>query len=167
MKQRQKKTLIKRAIEFIKLQLAGNIVFWGTYLGYFVSDKLLHEPSLLALATASLAAHVVFFIVSRDWVFNAEGTKKPARQIVRFAAFMGLNYFLNLGIIYALQQYFHITPYIGQFLSGLFFTFWSYVGLKFWVFEPEHVRHPAITYHSPKKSAPRTVANMRRRRGKR
>lgn len=154
--------MLQRAVEFIKLQLAGNILFWGTYLGYFVSDRFFHQPNIGALAVASLAAHCIFFIVSRDWVFDAKGTRKPTRQITRFILFMGLNYFINLGIIFGLEHYAHVSPYIGQFVSGLFFTFWTYFGLKFWVFEPEHTRHHAITYHSPKKPAPRTVMNARR-----
>ena len=167
MKTRQKKTLIRRVIEFVKLQLAGNILFWGTYLGYFLSDKLFHKPTIGALAIASLAAHALFFIVSRDWVFNAEGGKKSTRQIARFIVFMGVNYFINLGIIYGLQYYFSVSPYIGQFVSAIFFTAWSYVGLRFWVFEPDHVKHPAITYHSPRVAPPRTVVNVRRAHGKR
>lgn len=164
MQKRQKKNLVRRAIEFIKLQLAGNILFWGTYLGYFVSDKVFHEPSIVALAIASLAAHCLFFVVSRDWVFDADGGKKSAQQIVRFMVFMGFNYFLNLGILYSLEHFYHISPYIGQFISSLFFTVWNYIGLKLWVFEPEHIKHPAITYHSPRKPAPRTVIDKRARR---
>lgn len=158
MKQRQKKSLIKALVEFVKLQIAGNILFWGTYIGYAVSDKIFDQPHIAAIAVASLIAHGLFFLASRDWVFDRHGKRKPPRQIWRFVVFMGMNYFINIGIIYTLESRFAITPYIGQFISAFFFTAWNYIGLKFWVFEPENVKHPALTYHKKKKK----VSNGRR-----
>lgn len=140
MRQKQKKHYLKLFFEFIKLQLAGNVLFWGTYIGFFVLEKLLHWPQLSALATASIIAHIAFFIVDKEWVFaDKTGRRKTGGEIVRFIIFMGLNYFINLGIIEGLSRYFDITPYIGQFVSAAFFTVWNFAGLKFWVFqEPQH-----------------------------
>jgi len=132
---RSRKQLIRIAIQFLKLQVAGNIIFWGTYIGYFVSDYFFNKPELWALAVASLIAHGIFFVVSREWVFNTEtGERKSRQEIRRFIIFMGFNYFLNLAIIEGLRMYFGLSPYIGQFISGFFFGIWTYVGLKFWVF---------------------------------
>ncbi len=151
MKKRQKNNLIKASIEFIKLQIAGNILFWGTYLGYAVSDKSFNQPHIAAIAIASLIAHGLFFLASRDWVFDKNGKRKSNRQIWRFILFMGINYFINIGIIFTLENRFGLTPYVGPFISAFFFTVWNYVGLKFWVFEPDHVRHPALTLSSDRK----------------
>lgn len=126
---------LKNVIQFIKYNLAGNVLFWGTYGLFFVFDKLLDWPVITALAVASILAHIAYFMVSKDWVFDETGTgHKTRRELVRFGLFMGLNYFLNIAIIYWLEKYFHISPYIGQFLSAFFFTLWSYIGLKYWVF---------------------------------
>ena len=140
MRQKQKKHYIKLAIQFIKLQLAGNILFWGTYLGYFVCDRFLKWPEFAALATASTIAHFLFFIADKEWVFaDKTGRRKTGGEIVRFVIFMGFNYILNLAIIEALSLYFGLSPYIGQFIAAAFFTVWSYAGLKFWVFQvPQH-----------------------------
>lgn len=141
----KKRKLTEIAVQFFKLQLAGNIIFWGTYLGYFVSDYFFNKPDLWALAIASLLSHFLFFIVSREWVFDAEtGERKTQKEVVRFVIFMGISYFINLAIIEGLWHYFDITPYIGQFISGFFFGIWNYVGLKFWVFQ-EIPRHAPIT----------------------
>ena len=135
MNKKNKKSLLKTAFQFIKLQAVGNILFWGTYAGYFISDVVFHKPTLLALAISSLLAHALFFILSRDWVFDPEGKQRKTRaEVVRFIIFMGVNYFLNLGIIYGLERYFGLTPYIGQFISAGFSTLWNFVGLKWWVF---------------------------------
>lgn len=153
---KQKKKLFKLLIEFIKLQLSANILFWGTIGGLFVLYDVFEWPQLMALATASIAAHVVFFIVNKEWVFTDEsGKRKTSREVVRFVLFMGLNYFINLGIVTAVSYYlsnveavtsafpgFDPTPYIGQVVAALFFTVWNYVGLKFWVFQD--VKHHSL-----------------------
>jgi putative flippase GtrA len=131
----KKQLTLKTLIQFVKLQLAGNILFWGTYAGYYLFDSVLHWQNLVALVVASLIAHVAFFIVDSKWVFHEK--RKTARNAIearRFIIFMGLNFFINLGIIAGLDYYFGISPYIGQFVSAAFFTLWTFGGLKYWVF---------------------------------
>jgi putative flippase GtrA len=130
------KQTIKLVVQFVKLQFAGVIIFVCTYLGYFISDFVFNRPTLLALAVSSLIAHIIYFWVIREWIFDKKsGKKRSRRQVVRFMLFMGLNYFLNLLIIEGLRTYFGISPYIGQILAGFIFSVWGYVGLKFWVFQ--------------------------------
>lgn len=144
MNRTQKKSLIKLAVEFIKLQLAGNVLFWGTYAGYFILHELAHWSDIPALATASLIAHALFFIANKEWVFDDKtGRRKTGNEIVRFVLFMGLNYFINLGIVAGLKEYAGLTPYIGQFAAAAFFTVWNFIGLRFWVFQEIH--HHALT----------------------
>jgi putative flippase GtrA len=143
MKKARKASLIQAAIEFVKLQLAGNILFWGTYIGYFLLFEIANWGYMESLVTASLISHFLFFIANKEWVFEDDtGKRKTSVEAMRFALFMGLNFFINIAIITGLQQYFHISPYIGQFISALFFTVWSFVGLKYWVFRD--VKHSAL-----------------------
>ena len=131
----KKQFTLQNLIAFIKLQLAGNVLFWGTYIGYFLLHEVADWSELAALATASTIAHIAFFIVDSEWVFDEKGERrKTPGELWRFVVFMGLNYFINLGIITGLSYYFDITPYIGQFISALFFTFWTFIGLRYWVF---------------------------------
>lgn len=173
--------------EFIKLQIAGNILFLGTLVGFFIGDKLLSAQSVLALVAASIVAHILFFIVNRKWVFSQK-TKLPGDQSVqRFIIFMALNFFLGILFIelYAhllrnnpdhsitaalLQLWTYATDwlspvismqgnwerYVAQFLTGITFTVWSFVGLRYWVFAPIvcHAgvcRHQGITFFWEKK----------------
>lgn len=150
MKQKQKTAYIKLVIEFVKLQLAGNVLFWGTYVGFFFLDAVLNWPQLPALITASLIAHFLFFLIDRDWVFaDKTGKRKSSGEVIRFIIFMGVNFLINLAIIEGLSVYFDLSPYYGQFVSAAFFTVWNYVGLKFWVFQVP--QHHAITIHSTRK----------------
>lgn len=152
----KKQFTLANLIQFIKLQLAGNILFWGTYIGFFLLHELAHWPELTALATASVIAHALFFIADSEWVFDEKGKRrKSPGELTRFVIFMGINYFINLGIIYGLSYYFDITPYIGQFIAGLFFTFWTFIGLKYWVFAEAH-RHASLIHFKRKSHAKRT-----------
>lgn len=136
---------VQNLIAFIKLQIAGNILFWGTYIGYFLFREVGNWSELAALATASTLAHIAFFIADSEWVFDQKGErKKTPGELWRFVIFMGVNYVINLAIITGLSYYFDITPYIGQFISALFFTFWTFIGLRYWVFrEPQKKRKQA------------------------
>ena len=167
MSKKQKKKFWKAVIQFIKLQIAGNILFWGTYLGFAIGHELLGWNSAYSMAVGSLLAHVLFFIVDKNWVFRERtGKHKTGQQIVRFILFMGLNFFINLGITLGLEKYFDITPYIGQFIAAIFFAFWSYLGLKFWVFRSgQHVRHQALTVVTSKTKEKRH-ANVKRLKAK-
>lgn len=138
----KKQFTLKNLIQFIKLQLAGNILFWGTYIGFFLLHEVATWEEIWALATASIIAHTAFFIVDKKWVFHEhEGRRKTHTELARFVVFMGVNYFINLGIITGLSLYFDISPYIGQFIAAMFFTFWTFIGLKYWVFrKPRRTR---------------------------
>ena len=141
MKQKDKKSLIKLAIEFLKLQLAGNILFWGTYVGYFSFHELLKLDQVSSLVIASLIAHALFFLANRNWVFDDKtGQRKTSGEVVRFIIFMGINFFINIGIIQTLSIVYGITPYIGQFISAMFFVAWNFIGLKWWVFETPSIK---------------------------
>ena len=136
LKQKDKKNLIQLAIEFVKLQLAGNILFWGTYIGFFAFHELLKLEQLHALLISSVIAHGLFFLADKNWVFaDKDGRRKTSREVTRFVIFMGINFFINIGIIQYLSTFYGISPYYGQFISALFFVAWNFIGLKWWVFD--------------------------------
>lgn len=63
------------------------------------AKELMHWQELVALAVAALLAHVLFFIVDRNWVFDEKHqTRKTNTEITRFVIFMGLNYCINIGL---------------------------------------------------------------------
>lgn len=163
MNKKTKKTLVATVWEFIRLQISGNVLFWATYLGYAVADNVFHATLWVAIAVPSLLAHFLFFIIDKNWVFSDKtGTRKTRAEIIRFVLFMGLNYFLNIGIVTGLQNYFGITPYFGQFISAFFFTFWTWAGLKFWVFRAaRHARHHALTIETRNTNAKRHAKYQR------
>lgn len=148
---------LKNLIQFIKLQLAGNILFWGTLIGSFVLLEVFGQTEFVSLVIASVISHALFFIADKEWVFNDTGkNRKSSAEIGRFILFMGINFFINLAIVTSVDNYldannlniaivqelyqkFDVNLYIAQFVSAMFFTFWTFLGLKYWVFrEAQH-----------------------------
>ena len=156
-KKKTKQSLWKNILEFIRLQIAGNVLFWGTYGGSAFFDKVMHWQSWQGIAVASLIANIAFFILDRNWVFSVKtGERKTGDEVVRFVILMVVNYFINIGIILGLEKFFGISTYIGQFLAGFFFAFWSWISLKFWVFRgARHAHHHALTIETRKTNAKR------------
>lgn len=159
-KRHTKKKPFRALLEFIKLQLAGNILFLGTLLGVFVADTILQTHAMIGLVVGSALAHVIFFIVNRKWVFNTDDTGQRALpEAIRFVAFMTFNFFLNILLVevgrlafaQTLPAYAEYEYYAGVLMAAGFFMIWSFIGLKFWVFAPTPVKHHAraTRHHAP------------------
>lgn len=149
----RKKTPVKNIIEFVKLQLAGNILFVGTLLGVAMADHVLYIDPFWGLVGGSVIAHILFFIVNKNWIFHTSA-KRGYSEIFRFVAFMTFNFFLNIFLVSLLTRLILIQMpsvegfeyYLGVMSAAVFFAVWSYIGLKFWVFAPTK-RHAAVSHH--------------------
>jgi putative flippase GtrA len=136
-KNKQRKDLVQLFYEFIKLQLAGNIPFWGTYIINFGLDKGLQVNPFQSLLVATVLANALFFVVDDRWVFKRSRNKrKTGDEIWRFVIFMSLSALLTFNITWLLYTQFGISTYIGQFISAALSIMWTFIGLRFWVFAP-------------------------------
>lgn len=146
MTNKKKKPYIQLLRQFVKLQIAGNIPFWGTYLGFLFFDQVLHLHELASLAAATILANFLFFIVDARWVFGS-GSRKAGKngtraEIFKFVIFIAFSALLNLVLVRVLSLYVGITPYMGLFITAAFFTLWMFVGLRFWVFSSSKSHKP-------------------------
>ena len=135
--------------EFLKLQLAGNIPFWGTYGINFVLDKGLSVAPFQSLLVATVLSYAAFFFVSDRWVFNhSRGSRHTATNAWRFVIFMSITALVTFNITWHLHELFGISIYIGQFISAGLSITWTFIGMKFWVFAPisnKKTRRPKAT----------------------
>lgn len=133
----RKKPFYQLGTEFIKLQIAGNIPFWGTYFINFILDKGLGVPTFQSLLVATVLANAVYFVVDDRWVFSSSRKKRRASTNAwRFVVFMSLSALLTFNITWQLHELLGISVYIGQFISAALSILWTFIGLKFWVFAP-------------------------------
>ncbi len=138
MKRKQKKSLLHLLTEFAKLQLAGYIPFWGKYLGFAAFDNFTAMPTFFALLIPMIFANILFFIVDEKWVFSQPKRKRQTGYAAaKFALFIIVSELVVLTITYSLYNFADVTPYIGQFISGIIMAAWTFFGLRFWVFKSD------------------------------
>lgn len=145
---------LSTALQFIKLQLAGNILFIGTLGGVAIADKVLRIDPFIGLVTGSALAHVLFFYVNKNWIFDDSVNSRSNGEVPRFVLFMTFNFFLNLFLVEIatslilkhMSELAAYSYYIGVVSAALFFAVWSFLGLKFWVFR-QSKRHAAVSRH--------------------
>ncbi len=125
--------------ELIRYMATGGVWFWSGYLAFFVCDKGLHFNLWWATIVSNTIGWSINFSLERYWVFS-KGKKEHVTQVsVRYIIYTALNFVLNYFILYGLKRI-DITPYIGQFISAGFFTFWNYYWYKSWVFKNKPVK---------------------------
>ena len=136
-KNKKRQATYQLGIEFIKLQVAGNIPFWATYAINATLDKGLHVDAFQSLLVATVLANALFFVVNDRWVFNKRSHKRQTTtEIWRFLIFMSFSALLTFNITWSLHLWFGVSVYIGQFISTALSVAWTFVGLRFWVFAP-------------------------------
>lgn len=158
-KHKKQRALLQLGYEFIKLQVAGNIPFWGTYLLNFALDQGFGADKFQSLLVSTVAANALFFVVDDRWVFgHARSKRKTTTEIWRFVIFMSISALITFNITWLLYSKFGVSTYIGQFISAALSIIWTFIGLRFWVFAPVYSRRSAKRGSTRR---PRTAAARR------
>lgn len=132
-KKTKKKQAHKNLFEFIRYNLAGGIQFGWQYLFFFILGPSAAQLSLGDTAFTIISSYVIYFILSKQWVFTNNGKRKTSGELIRFGVLMGTNLLINIFVLNWLNSL-GIPPYISQLVISLFLTAWNYIWLKFWVF---------------------------------
>jgi putative flippase GtrA len=124
----------KQFIQFIKYISGGNLYFWSGYAVFAIGYSVLHLWWLWAKVAADAVGWSLNYFVQRYWAFNSEHLKLNEMQHVKRYLFIEtIGFILDYAIIGGLK-YEGITPYIGFFISAGFFSVWSFLWYKYWVF---------------------------------
>jgi putative flippase GtrA len=129
-----KKNQRKLALQFAKYCVSGGAYFWSGYLMFFVADKGLHWNLWWAKMSANVVGWMVNYTLQRFWTFSNPELKKHKTQVTfRYGVITLVDFLLDYVIVASLKNL-GLTPYLGQFASAGFFTFWNYLWYKYWVF---------------------------------
>jgi len=132
---RIKKRQRKEIVRFSEYMVSGGAQFWSGYAAYAVFDQLFSIDFWPAKVASYFIGVTINFVLERFWVFA--GKRVTKRQIEtsahRYYSLMVVNFILDLIIVGGLREL-GLTPYLGQFVSAGFFTFWNYLIFKLWVF---------------------------------
>src|SRR6266496_6676220 len=96
----------------------------------------------IATAVAYLAGLVTSYALNRFWVFAQNVTGEQfSTSAFRYGTLLLVNFLITYGLLWAMQDWLGITPYIGKFVVWTFLIFWNYAMDKVWVFKgPRQIR---------------------------
>ena len=125
-------------IQFIEYMISGGAYFWVGYGAFAFFWSGLHWSLWWSTITSNVIGWSVNYALQRYWVFASKNLKGQQTRVTSRYIFITLvDFVLNYFILFSLRKV-GITPYIGQFASSAFFTFWNYFWYRFWVF-PVHM----------------------------
>ncbi|HUD06344.1 MAG TPA: GtrA family protein [Candidatus Saccharimonadales bacterium] len=128
---------VKRITEYL---VSGGAYFWTGYLVFFILYRPLHLTLLPAKLGADVVGWIVNYALQRFWVFNNPKLAKHRTEVTGRYLFITLvDFAIDYLIVRGLKSA-GITPYLGQFVSAGFFTFWNYFWYRFWVFPSKYPR---------------------------
>jgi putative flippase GtrA len=120
--------------QFAKYMAGGSLYFWSGYAIFALAYSGLHWSWLFAKMAADIVGWTLNYLVQRYWAFAGEHKRLSEMQHVgRYVFIESIGLGLDYLIIYGLNAI-GITPYLGFFISAGFFTVWSYLWYKYWVF---------------------------------
>jgi len=123
----------KEVKRFLKYWLGSGIYFWLGYLVFAVCYSGLHWGWFPAKLLADLIGWSSNYLVQRFWAFSDRIHLSEMQHAGRYVTIEAIGFVMDYLIIWGLYKI-GITPYIGFFISSGFFTIWSYLWYKYWVF---------------------------------
>jgi putative flippase GtrA len=132
----RKRKLYIQAVEYM---ISGGVYFWSGYAIFAVTWSWLHWSLWWAKLASNIVGWITNYALQRYWVFSNNQLKNHTTKVTGRYAFItlvdfGLDYLIVAGL-----KSLGLTPYLGQFASAGFFTFWNYLWYRFWVF-PENFK---------------------------
>lgn len=129
---------VRPSSRFLKYLAGGNIYFWSGYAVFALCYSLIGLDWLPSKIIADVTGWSLNYIVQRFWAFSDRIHLSEMQHAGRYVFIESIGFVLDYLIIWGLTAI-GITPYIGFFVSAGFFTVWSYLWYKYWVF-PEKKR---------------------------
>jgi putative flippase GtrA len=124
----------KNISQFLKYLAGGSVYFWSGYAIFAICYSIFHWWWLWAKVAADSFGWTLNYIVQRYWAFASNHPRlREMQHVTRYLVIESVGFVLDYLIIAGLK-YIGITPYIGFFISAAFFTVWSYLWYKYWVF---------------------------------
>ncbi len=119
--------------QFIKYMVGGSLYFWVGYTVFALCYSGLQWNWLPSKIMADAIGWTLNYLVQRFWAFSDQVHLSEMQHAGRYVFIESIGFVLDYAIIWGLKSI-GITPYIGFFISAAFFTVWSWLWYKYWVF---------------------------------
>lgn len=116
-----------------KYLAGGSIYFWSGYGVFAIGYSLLHFWWLWAKVAADIIGWSLNYLAQRYWAFADQVHLSEITHLSRYLIIEAIGLVLDYLIIGGLRLI-GISPYFGFFISAGFFSVWSYLWYKYWVF---------------------------------
>ena len=120
-------------VQFGKYLTGGSVYFWSGYVIFIIGYSMLHLWWLWVKIAADAVGWTLNYVAQRHWAFAEQHHLSEMQHVGRYLFIETIGFILDYAIIGGLK-YIGITPYVGFFISAAFFTIWSYLWYKYWVF---------------------------------
>lgn len=118
---------------FGKYMVGGSLYFWVGYGVFAICYSVLSWDWLWAKVAADAIGWSLNYIVQRFWAFSDQAHLSEMQHAGRYIFIESIGFVLDYLIIWGLKSI-GVSPYLGFFISSAFFTVWSYLWYKYWVF---------------------------------
>jgi putative flippase GtrA len=118
---------------FLKYMAGGSLYFWVGYAVFAICYSGFHWSWFPAKVAADVIGWSLNYLVQRFWAFSDHISLSETQHAGRYIFIESVGFILDYLIIGGLNAV-GVTPYIGFFISAAFFTVWSYLWYKYWVF---------------------------------
>lgn len=130
---------IDRALLF-KYMAAGFFTSLSDYVAFTICFSFINTGLLAATVVAYIIGLVVSYLLNRYWVFHKGADRQSDfTNVWRYILFLIINLIITYAMLWAMQEWLHITPYIGKLVVNVFMFFWIYWGDTYFVFAGEKV----------------------------
>jgi putative flippase GtrA len=124
----------KKLDQFTKYMLGGSLYFWVGYGVFAACYSGFHLRWIWSKMIADAIGWSLNYFVQRYWTFNSDHLKfSEMKHLSRYLIIESIGFVVDYAIIGALKAI-GVSPYIGFFISAGFFTVWSFLWYKYWVF---------------------------------
>jgi putative flippase GtrA len=123
----------KKLTQFAKYMTGGSLYFWVGYAIFAICYSGLHWNWLPSKIAADSIGWTLNYLVQRFWAFSDQHHLSEMQHAGRYIFIESIGFVIDYAIIGVLKAI-GITPYIGFFISAAFFTVWSFLWYKYWVF---------------------------------
>jgi putative flippase GtrA len=121
---------------FGKYMAGGTLYFWVGYGVFAICYSGFHWDWLWAKVAADAIGWSLNYLVQRFWAFSDQAHLSEMQHAGRYIFIESIGFVLDYLIIWGLKAI-GVSPYWGFFISAGFFSVWSYLWYKYWVF-PEN-----------------------------
>ena len=123
----------KDANRFVKYMSGGVVYFWVGYAVFAFCYSVLKWDWFPAKVAADAIGWTLNYLVQRFWAFSDRIHLSEMQHAGRYVFIESIGFVLDYLIIWGLKSI-GISPYIGFFISAGFFSVWSWLWYKYWVF---------------------------------